>query len=59
MAPEPWYYGDKPIKWRNGYKKHRAQKVKIKEELLRVGCLRWFLQVNSLKQKHLESTAVT
>ena len=30
-------HGDRLIKWRNGYKKHKAQKAQIKEELLRVG----------------------
>ena len=29
-----WYHDDEIIKWCNGYKKRKAQKAKIKEELM-------------------------
>ena len=37
VTPEPLNGGDELTEWRNGYKKRKAQKTRIKKELLRVG----------------------
>ena len=34
VAPEPWDYDDELIEWYEGHQKLKAQKAKIKEELL-------------------------
>ena len=34
--PEPWGYDNKLYEWRNCYEKLKVQKLKIKEELIRV-----------------------
>ena len=34
LTPKPWHCVDKLIEWRNGYKKRKAQKAEIKEELM-------------------------
>ena len=36
VTPEPWRYDDKLIEWPNGYKKRKAQKAQIKEELMSI-----------------------